>query len=428
MHALVLKLRRRMPLAGLQAAQPYMSERRCRAALARLRPAERAAAPGGKQLLVDVSVISRGDAGTGVQRVVRALLLQLLQAPPSGYNVRPIEAGRWHRYRYARAPFATGLWPAPGGKLVVGRGDLYLGLDLATYNVIRHYRQFNRWKLAGARFAFIVHDLLPVSHPEWFSRKSVNAYRGWIRNLAIYADAAFCVSRAVRDELGVWLDARLGAQRDSVSLGWFHLGGDIQASLPSAGKSPGFDAQLAHMVARPSVLMAGTLEPRKGHALALAAFEALWREGRQVNLVIVGRAGWGIDALLSRLRGHAEAGRRLIWLDDASDEMLSEVYRACAGLLMASEGEGFGLPIAEAAQAGLPILARDLPVFREIAGEHASYFRGNTPELLAADIGSWLDLVRAGRAVTSAGIRRLTWEESARMLREGLESVAQSDP
>ena len=90
------------------------------------------------------------------------------------------------------------------------------------------------------------------------------------------------------------------------------------------------------------------------------------------------------------------------------------------GLLMASQGEGFGLPIIEAAQYGTPILARDIPVFQEIAGENARYFVGTTPEALGTEIGAWLDLIQEGQAISSKSIRWLTWKESARQMLDNI--------
>ncbi len=423
-HKPLLVIKRWLLLAWLNTFQIFLSERVARSTLFRLATGNSSAPASRNQLLVDVSVIVKSDARTGIQRVVRALLLQLLKNPPLGYDVIPVHESRWHGYQYAwvfHAQLAGYVdTHKPRHKLRIKSGDVFLGLDLSTHSLIRSYRQLNRWKMAGVKFYFVVHDLLPALHPEWFSEKSVKAYLGWIRNVAIYADGASCVSKAVCDDLQNWLDARLGVQRQTVSLGWFHLGGDIQSSVPSEGKSAGFDELIARLSARPSILMTGTIEPRKGHAQTLAAFEALWKKGRDVNLVIVGKAGWRVDTLIQRLRNHPEFGSRLIWLEDATDEMLCLVYSTVAGLLMASEGEGFGLPIVEAAQYEKPILARNLPVFQEIAGEHACYFSGTTPEVMSAEIGTWLDLIEEGNAVTSSGIKMLTWEDSARKLLDNL--------
>ena len=111
--------------------------------------------------------------------------------------------------------------------------------------------------------------------------------------------------------------------------------------------------------------------------------EQLWADGVDANLAIIGHQGWNTDDLAKRIQEHPEHNQRLFWLPGVSDEMLEEVYRAAHVLLAASEGEGFGLPLIEAARHGLPIIARDIPVFREVAGEQAYYFRGEAAQDLA---------------------------------------------
>jgi glycosyltransferase involved in cell wall biosynthesis len=163
-------------------------------------------------------------------------------------------------------------------------------------------------------------------------------------------------------------------------------------------------------------LMVGTIEPRKGHLQVLAAFEKLWTDRADVNLVIVGRQGWQVEELVAKIRRHPRGGENLFWLEGISDEYLEEVYAASTCLIAASESEGFGLPLIEAAQHKLPIIARDIPVFREVAGENAFYFSGTSPEALTDAIGEWLDLNADGQAPSSEGIRWLTWAESTQQL------------
>jgi glycosyltransferase involved in cell wall biosynthesis len=193
------------------------------------------------------------------------------------------------------------------------------------------------------------------------------------------------------------------------------LSGDISKGIDQGQQTEIHDL-LERVKKRPSILMVGTIEPRKGYAQALSAFEQLWKEGRDVNLVIVGKTGWKTEDLVLRLRKHPEAGKRLIWVENASDEILFAMYDAVNGLLMASEGEGFGLPIAEAAQFRKPILARNIPVFREVAEGNALYFTGTTGKDLAAAISAWFDLVQKGRAPFSDKIPLLGWPDSARQL------------
>ena len=110
------------------------------------------------------------------------------------------------------------------------------------------------------------------------------------------------------------------------------------------------------------------------------------------------------------MRQHPERGQRLFWLEGVSDEFLEKVYAAADGLLAASLDEGFGLPLIEAAQKRLPILARDIPVFREVAADHACFFCADNPSELGEAISAW----HAGGFKPSAvQMPWLTWRQSA---------------
>ena len=110
-----------------------------------------------------------------------------------------------------------------------------------------------------------------------------------------------------------------------------------------------------------------------------------------------------------------------------SDEYLEQIYGASACLIAASVGEGFGLPLIEAAQHGLPILSRDLPVFREVAGAHATYFSGETAFSLTVAVRGWLSALECGRVVGSEGMEWLSWRESARALLQALDIAPGTD-
>jgi glycosyltransferase involved in cell wall biosynthesis len=135
---------------------------------------------------------------------------------------------------------------------------------------------------------------------------------------------------------------------------------------------------------------------------------------------MVGKEGWMVEQLAARLKEHPEKGKRLFWLAGISDEMLLKLYAGASALLAPSEGEGFGLPLIEAAQHDIPIIARSIPVFREVAGEHAYYFDGLQADDLARAVTDWLALWREGKAPTSSGMPWLTWDQSARQLTDAV--------
>jgi glycosyltransferase involved in cell wall biosynthesis len=374
-----------------------------------------------RQIFVDISALVQSDLKTGIQRVVRSILLGLIEAPPAGCRIEPVYSDGGNRpYRYARAYTLNMLGAEPmaleDAPLEVRAGDIFLGLDLFTNGTAQNRMRLLDMRRHGVEIYFVVYDLLPVLRPEVFPAGAQGYFADYLDTIGEVADGLVCISRAVADELHDWLAARPQRRRSPLQLGYFHLGADIDASAPSFGLPDNAEQVMAAIAQRPSLLMVGTLEPRKGQAQALAALEQLWAQGVEVNLVVVGKQGWMVDVLVNRLREHPEREQRLFWLPGVSDEMLLKLYQSCSALLAASVGEGFGLPLIEAAQHGLPIIARNLPVFREVGGEHAYYFDGADATGLAATLADWLALHAAGDAPQSAALPWLTWKESTAAL------------
>ncbi len=370
-----------------------------------------------REMLIDVSELAKTDAKSGIQRVVRNLIDQMTR---SG-RFRPELVTVGQRITYARE-FAARHFALPAfGRFdepVNARpGDIFLGLDLnppISATVLELLRQRN------ARIFFVVYDLLPVTHPQFFPGMSV-VFPKWLDAIARHADGLICISRAVADELHAWLCQHNPERFVPLGIGVFPLGSQLDGEAPSDRLPPRQAALLVAATARPAVLMVGTIEPRKAHRQALEAFELLWDRGSDHNLVIAGKVGWSMQGLVERIRAHPEFGRRLFWFDGASDAELSVLYRSAKVLLAASVGEGFGLPLVEAGQHGLPLLVRDIPVFREVAGDHAAFFSGEHPEDLAAAIDGWFAAGDKPQP-SSSGIAAVTWAESAERLLSVIEA------
>jgi glycosyltransferase involved in cell wall biosynthesis len=386
-----------------------------------------------KQLLVDVSAVSRQDLRTGIERVVRAQLGALLKAPPHGWRVEPValtsEGGTLH-YRYARTYAARLLdieSPLADEPVDIYAGDVFYSPDLYPSGVIdaAHGGIYEDWRAHGVDINFLVHDILPLQRPEFFPRGAEQGHAAWLDCVARHSDRLVCISHAVATEVRQWLEKQEHPCKAYLQYAVIHHGADIEASSPSAGMPPDADRVVSRISAAPSYLMVGTIEPRKGHLQAISAFEQLWASGADVNLVIVGKEGWThlpdeerrtIPQIVARLRSHPELGRRLFWLQGVSDEYLQRIYAACTAQLFASEGEGFGLPLIEGAQVGLPLIARDLPVFREIAGDHAFYFDGLDPTRIADAVREWMRLQEADRTPSVAGMEWRSWAQNAQEL------------
>jgi len=409
---------------------------------ARISAAERLAAmsgdrPGLACLYVDVTAIAAQDLGSGVQRVVRAQLQGLLKAPPACFRVEPVRIvmedaaprlflARSYTSKLIGLP-PQWLWDEP---VELRSGDIYYAPDLAQDMVVRAAQGglFASLRAAGVSVHVLVHDLLPMELPQCFPPGAAQVHERWLRTVAREADQLICISEAVLDGVRRWMaGASPGQDRPPPRLSRLHHGADLDGTAVATRAAP--SAIMAAVHARPTFVMVGTVEPRKGYDQVLAAFEQLWAGGFEVNLVVVGAEGWrelaqdrrsSIPQVVRRLQTSPAAGRQLFWLQDASDSVLLELFRDCACLIAASWGEGFGLPLIEAARAGLPILARDIPVFREVAGAHAAYFDAKTPEGLARAIGDWLGKFERGQHPRSADMPFQTWAENVEALKAAL--------
>ncbi len=371
-------------------------------------------------LFVDVSELALRQGQTGIQRVVREISRALLASPPDSV-VELVYAAPSEPYRYART-FADRLMgrkpaSAPDAPIEPRPGDVFMGLDHAMNAVLEHADELAAMRVAGVELCFVLNDTLPLSRPDWFPPDVSTTFKKWFETICRIGDRVACISQATEADARKWLD-RLQVPRERwPKLGWFHLGADgavVDAS--DTAFIPEQRGVLERLSGTTSFLMVGTLEPRKGHAQAREAFNRLWAEGEDLVLVLVGRPGWMTDVIQRRIRHHDEFGQRLFWFMDANDALLDKLYATCTVLLAASEGEGFGLPLVEAARRGLPILCRDLPVFREVAGEYAMYFSGSDPLSLTDAVREWLTAYRSGETLSSLGMPWLTWDQSARGL------------
>jgi glycosyltransferase involved in cell wall biosynthesis len=375
---------------------------------------------GPRQLLLDLSGTARDDLKTGIQRVARHIVMETIRNPPSGFQPEPIhdlDGSYTYGRRFSLAMLGRDPFIADD-PVEVHSGDVFLGLDISPDGIPLQRRFFQELRTGNVPIYFLVYDLLPILQPDMFPAFMSPLFRRWLETLCEFSDGLVCISRSVADELLNWLEEVQIDRLRPLKIGYFHLGADIIESASTKGLPPNAEAVLAAIRERPSVLMVGTIEPRKGHAQALAAFEQLWAEGFQVNLVVVGHEGWQVDSLTERMRNHSEHGKRFFWLPTASDEMLAFVYASATVLLAASKGEGFGLPLIEGARHKIPIIARDLPVFREVAAEYAYYFKGDSADSLASALRTWLDLHSRGLAPPPDGLKWLTWQESVHQLME----------
>ncbi|WP_434986234.1 glycosyltransferase [Vreelandella zhaodongensis] len=371
------------------------------------------------RLLFDVSTIAWEDLKTGIERVTRRIADHLLRHPPAGWRVELIRWGGDDFY-LARGFACEQLGLAPPGPdmpVEARPGDRYVTLEWAPPLLKQANDVMQRMRAKGVRFYFTVHDLLPLSLPEYFPDHIPATMREWFASVSELADGITCVSRHVADVVDAELDRQTLPEGYRPWVRHFHLGADFQQRV-DAGEEE-FSKVESHWLKPltqcrgPVLLMVGTVEPRKGHRQVLDALEQCWDEGTDVNLVVVGKQGWQVDDLARRMKHHPRRDKQLFWVQGASDTLLKELYHRGDVLVAASYGEGFGLPLIEAAHHGIAIFARDIPVFREVAGDYATYFHADTPQVLAQALQKIVSDWQAGRVISSEGMPFLDWQQSS---------------
>lgn len=399
-------------------------------------------------LLECTNVFRNPQVNTGIQRVVRNIVSQLEHTPPDVECIPVVMAeGRLYRVRrllpgvedqtlfsqwftrfeqinhrawqiYARA---EGYWPMRrfhnarrvlfllwrllclpmslsirvlrllgydplhrrAEPLEVQPGDSLILLDSSWH--ASHFPLIRRLKSQGVTIVAVVHDLIPLVRPEFSEARLREIFLAWFDFMVEQADGFFAVSRTVREHVRHELTRRLGDNAaEQRWYGFFHHGCELD--LANSEANP--DKELAKLFSVGNVYLAvGTIEPRKNHEYLLDAFELAWSAGSEARLCIIGRIGWKREALLKRLREHPQLGSRLFVLNEVNDSGLEYAYKRAKALVFSSHDEGFGLPLVEAMQRGLPVMGSDIPVFREIGGGYMAYFSLDRPEQLAELVG-----------------------------------------
>lgn len=308
--------------------------------------------------------------------------------------------------------------PAPqrAVPLQVRAGDQLLLLDSSWH--ADFFELAERLKQQGVGIVSVIYDLIPLTHPQFCDDGLVRVFDHWFDWIARTADGFMAISKTISAQVESELRKRLGPDLAARRWhGYFHLGSELDLNRAGAALHP----QLQRVFAQgePVYLMVSTIEPRKNHAYLLDAFEQLWAQGSTARLCIIGKVGWKCEALIERINTHPLKNQRLFMFNGVNDKSLEFAYSNARALVFPSYAEGFGLPLVEAMQRGLPAMASDIPVFREIGGEFVAYFDLADPQSLVKQILAFEASGRFPAPRPIADWQWLDWNEAARQLIAG---------
>ena len=218
-----------------------------------------------------------------------------------------------------------------------------------------------------------IHDVLPIREPGWFTNRMVNSF---IRDLDLALENSRVLivsSKVVEGDLEALTTA--GEHRANIpqiarvniaSVAQRFISQQKNREIPTASNPLVF-------------LLISTIEPRKGYDELITAASQALLAGVNLKFIIVGRLGWVSEIFRSDFNEFVQAFTDEIqWHENATDEEISKYVSEADIFLSPTRGEGFGIPVTEALNAGLPTLVRDIPVYQELySGVVAMYGEGN---------------------------------------------------
>jgi glycosyltransferase involved in cell wall biosynthesis len=347
------------------------------------------------KLGLDVSAVPASPAGAG------RYICELARRLPAHVERLTLATRRGDLERWAQiAPdaIARGVLPDPRVLRIayeaarLGRSPVVEGCD------VWHSPHYTMPGRSSRPVVVTIHDMTFFTHPEYHERAKVPFFTRAIRRAHERAACLVVPSQTTASEL----DAILGSGAPVVVA---HHGVDLERFTPGELNDEG----------RPFILFVGTLEPRKGVDVLLSAFAEIGDDDREVELVLVGQDGWGIDATNAAIESHRHRDRirRLGFVEDAK---VVELMRTARVVAYPSRGEGFGLPVLEALACGALVVTSADSVMGEVAGDAADLVAAGEPHALAAAIVAAFNIDadertrRRERARTRAS--QFTWENS----------------
>lgn len=306
-----------------------------------------------------LAVIQRGGMTRVLPPDASQGLFDLLLNPPADFKRRVVAP-------LVRAALGSRVPPK------LSRGALYLnvghtGLDRAGHG---------RWvRQSGVRAVYYVHDLIPITHPQFARTGQPERHAARMRMVLRHAVAVLANSE---DSIITLTDF---ARTEGLSM-------PPALCAPLAGTPPLLEANPSCPIDKPYFVTIGTIEGRKNHPLLLRVWRRLIERlgERTPPLVIIGQRGWCADEVFRHLDSDPVLRGQVIELGQCDDAELQRHLLHAQALLFPSFVEGQGLPLIEALAVGTPVIASNLAVFRETAG--------SIPDFLdPTDDDAWLDMI-----------------------------------
>ncbi|GBR11655.1 glycosyltransferase family 4 protein [Acetobacter oeni] len=378
------------------------------------------------------------ETNTTLPALLRAqlhVLHQLVRMPGHiiRYRLQKAEIERSARIRRETRASETGLPVMPDRRIRLANaarpGDVFFVPGSPWHHA--DYVRTVRWLRDDLRMVFglLIHDLIPIRHPEWCDRGVIMTFTQWHRSILPLADHVFVTSQSVASDVEAYAkEEGIIFDNPVTPVGMGSTFG-VRTSDETTKKMPLLLSDENSPTALPAsgdyVLFVSTLEARKNHSLLFRVWRRLLEErpADQVPvLIFAGRVGWLVSDLMQQLENADWLGGKIRLISNPTDDELAALYHGCLFTLFPSLFEGWGLPVTESLAFGRPCIASNATSIPEAGGPLTKYFDPENVDEATRVICATLDdpeELAAWQRKIVAEHKPGSWEQPARRIMTG---------
>lgn len=341
------------------------------------------------KIYIDVTNIMSVNFISGIQRVVREVLLEMFKTNEFELVLLSYENNKECYEILDNNRFIKFFGEGKGRKNEIKThfrccyedihaGDVFFDIDSVWNSRLRRSEILPILKEHGVKIAVMIYDIIPITHPQYCHENTIYFFMNYLGAHLQYADTILTSAETTKNEIGK-LQKKLGLEETPcfvTSLG---------AEFTSHNKSEESVSKEIIKTANKKryILTVGTIEPRKNHKVLLDAFDQeLFNE--DINIIFAGRIGWNVTELEQRIRNHPQLDKRFFFIQSANNAEIDYLYSHAYIVVFPTYNEGFGLPLIESIKRKTPVLASNCDVLKEIGGEYCEYFNpDNVNELIS---------------------------------------------